>query len=96
MDLKGEMPEGPPRIKASSFAAVQQLYTSEKTSLVKAGYTLNAKAVNPTSLEQQNVKLVLDVVNPFVSNALRTHGSTFKIAQAESTALFIDIILTWW
>lgn len=71
-------------MEAASFSAVRQLY-SEKTSLVKADYRLNAKAVNPTSLERQNVRLVLDVaVNPLVSNALRTHGSTFKIAQAES------------
>ncbi|XP_072144652.1 uncharacterized protein [Dermacentor andersoni] len=96
MDLNGTMPEGPPRMKAASFAAVRQLYSAEKSSLVKAGYRLNAKAVNPTSLERPNVKLVLDLINEFVSNALRTHGSALKIAQAESTALFIDIILTWW
>ncbi|XP_077484882.1 uncharacterized protein LOC144094883 [Amblyomma americanum] len=96
MDLSGAMPEGPPRMKAASFAAVRQLYSSEKTSLVKAAYRLNAKAVNPTSMERQNVKLALDVINQFVSNALRTHGSAFKIPQAESTALFIDVILTWW
>lgn len=52
--------------------------------------------MNPTSFEWRNVKLVLDVVNPFVSNALWTHGSALKIAEAESTALFIDIILARW
>lgn len=83
-------------MKAASFADVTQLYTAEKTSLVKAGYKLNAKAVNPTSMERQNVKLVLDVINPFVSNAIRKHGSEFKITHAESTALFIDIIFMWW
>ncbi|KAH9374427.1 hypothetical protein HPB48_021002 [Haemaphysalis longicornis] len=60
------MPEGPPRMKAASFVAVRQLYTSEKTSLVQADYRLNAKAVNPTSLERAECKLVLDVVNSFV------------------------------
>ncbi|KAH6933178.1 hypothetical protein HPB50_012786 [Hyalomma asiaticum] len=90
------MPEGPPRMKAAFFDDVGQLYTAEEMSLVKAGYKLNAKAANPTSMERQNVKLVLDVINPFVSNAIRTNGSEFKITHAESTALFIDIILMWW
>ncbi|XP_077498110.1 uncharacterized protein LOC144108803 [Amblyomma americanum] len=96
IDLSGVMPDGPPRMKAASFEAVRKLYSSEKTALVKAAYGLNAKAVNPTVMERQNVKLVLNVINSFVSNALRTRGSVLKIPIADSTALFIDIVLAWW
>ncbi|KAH9378538.1 hypothetical protein HPB48_011588 [Haemaphysalis longicornis] len=94
INLSGKMHGWPPRVKADCFATARKLYTSKTTSQVKCGSRLNAKVVNPTSLEQQNVKLVLDVVNLFVSNALRTHGSTFKISQAEYIAIFIDIIAT--
>lgn len=50
MSSSGVMPDGPPRMKAASFEAVRKLYLSEKSSLVKVGYKLNAKAVNPTSM----------------------------------------------
>lgn len=90
------MPDGPPRMKGASFDAVRELYSAEKFSLLKVGYKLNAKAVNPTSMERQNVKLALDVINPFVSNALETRGAALKLVQAQSTADFINIIVTWW
>lgn len=90
------MPDGPLRMKGASFDAVRELYSAEKFSLLKVGYKLNAKAVNPTSMERQNVKLALDVINPFVSNALETRGAALKLVQAQSTADFINIIVTWW
>ncbi|KAK8756868.1 hypothetical protein V5799_000430 [Amblyomma americanum] len=96
MSLSGELPVGPPRMKAASFEAVRQLYSSEKTSLLKFGYKLNAKAVNPTPMERQNVKLVLNVMNPFIANALEMRGEAFQLMSANSTALFINIITNWW
>lgn len=96
MSSSGVMPDGPPRMKAASFEAVRKLYLSEKSSLVKVGYKLNAKAVNPTSMERQKVPLVLDVFNPFVSSALETRGTALNISQSTSTARFIDIVVTWW
>ncbi|KAH9376236.1 hypothetical protein HPB48_014403 [Haemaphysalis longicornis] len=74
------MPDGPPRMKGASFDAVWELYSSEKFSLLKVGYKLNAKAVNPTSVERQNMKLALSVINPFVSNALATRGAATLLA----------------
>lgn len=96
VSLSGILPNGPPRMKAASFEAVRQLYSLEQTSLLKLGYKLNAKAINPTPMERQNVKLVLNVINPFVSNALETRGDSLETTCASSTALFINIITTWW
>lgn len=96
MSLSGILPDGPPRMKAASFEAVRQLYALEQTSLLKLGYKLNSKAINPTPMERQNVKLVLNVINPFVSNALETRGDALETTCASSTALFINIISTWW
>ncbi|XP_077512600.1 uncharacterized protein LOC144123693 [Amblyomma americanum] len=96
MSLSGVLPDGPPRTKAASFGAVRQLYALKKTSLLKLGYKLNSKAVYPTPMERQNVKLALDVINPFVSNALEMRGEALKIMNSSSTALFINIIATWW
>ncbi|KAH6938542.1 hypothetical protein HPB50_010466 [Hyalomma asiaticum] len=96
VSLSGILPNGPPRMKAASFEAVRQLYSLEQTSLLKLGYKLSAKAINPTPMERQNVKLVLNVINPFVSNALETRGDSLETTCASSTALFINIITTWW
>lgn len=96
MSLSGILPNGPPRMQAASFEAVRQLYALEQTSLLKLGYKLNSKAINPTPMERQNVKLVLNVINPFVSNALETRGDALETTCASSTALFINIISTWW
>lgn len=45
-------------------------------------------------METQNVKLVLDAINQFVSNALRMRGSALQLFHPE--ALFIDLVLNWW
>lgn len=61
---------------------------------MKVGYKLNVNAINTTSMETQNVKLVLDAINQFVSNALRMRGSALQLFHPE--ALFIDLVLNWW
>ncbi|KAH7965136.1 hypothetical protein HPB49_004073 [Dermacentor silvarum] len=96
MSLSGISPDGPPRMKAASFEVVRPLYSLEQTSLLKLGYKLNSKAINPTPMERQNVKLVLNVMNLFVSNAFEMRGEALKNTCASSTALFINIITRLW
>lgn len=80
--------------KFACFAAVKNLHELEYDKLLKFGYSLNLKALFPTSLERQNVKLALKIFNPSVIEALRGFGS--KIPKSLDTADFIHIITTWW
>lgn len=80
--------------KNAMFHALKTLHNLEHDKLLKFGYSLNLKALHPSNLERQNVKLALKVFNPFVVQALLHFGS--NIEGSKDTANFIDIILTWW
>ena len=68
----------------------------ESDYLIKYAYKLSAKALQPSNLERQNVKLVLQIFNDFVSQALNEIGERFGIPHSIDTAAFIKIITTWW
>lgn len=54
------------------------------------------KALHPSNLERQNVKLALKVISPFVGEALRTLGAELNLLYATETAASIDLIHKWW
>lgn len=66
----------------------------EKDKLLKHGYSLSLKALFPSSIERQNVKLALKIFNPFVIEALK--GPFNNLPFSQDTADFITIIWTWW
>ena len=80
----------------ASFNSLKQLHAVENGSLVKFAYRLSLKALNPTSIERQNVKLALQVINNGVAEALLHLGEKFNIFEYYHTSMFIKIFWTWW
>ena len=80
----------------ASLSSLKQLHHLEVDSTIKYAYKLSAKALSPSNLERQNVKLVIQIFNEFVSHALHQLGGKFGIPHWQNTAAFIDLIKTWW
>ena len=80
----------------ASFNSLKQLHAVENGSLVKFAYRLSLKALNLTSIERQNVKLALQVINNGVAEALLHLGEKFNIFEYYYTSMFIKIFWTWW
>ena len=80
----------------ASFLSIKELHRIESESLVTYAYRLSAKALQPSNLERQNVKLVLQIFSNYVSHALRELGEKYEIPHYLDTAAFIEIVTTWW
>ena len=80
----------------ASFKHLRDLHKEESSLLLKSGYGLTSKALNPSNLERQDVKLVLQVFNPHVAEALTARTGEVDFQHAAATADFIKIILRWW
>jgi hypothetical protein len=92
--------EGSTELHRACFAAVKQLYESEKNCSVKQAPSLSQKALYPSSTERQNVQLALCVFNDKTVTALDRFGDKEKNCDAQQviydTRDFIDIILKLW
>ncbi|GFU85194.1 THAP-type domain-containing protein [Trichonephila clavipes] len=80
----------------AKFSTLKQLYDIESNNLVKFAYGLTLKALCPTNLEKQNVKLVLKIFNNFVIQELQLLGEQHELISYETTSIFISLICTWW
>ena len=80
----------------ASLSSLKQLHHLEADSTIKYAYKLSAKALFPSNLERQNVKLVIQIFNEHVSHALHQLGQKFSFPHWENTAAFIKLIVTWW
>ncbi|KAH6925084.1 hypothetical protein HPB50_000306 [Hyalomma asiaticum] len=80
----------------ASFKHLRDLHKEESGLLLKSGYGLTSKALNPSNLERQDVKLVLQVFNPHVAEALTARSGEVDLQHAAATADFIRVILRWW
>ncbi|KAG0421630.1 hypothetical protein HPB47_014802 [Ixodes persulcatus] len=80
----------------ASLDALRELQFHESDQTAKFGYGLSAKALHPSSLERQNVKLVLKIFNDHVVQALRTLGHDPGIRHVLETANFVELIVRWW
>lgn len=80
----------------ASFSEVRKLYNLESDKLLKYGYGLSLKALYPSSLEKQNVKLVIQIFNDYIVEALKTLGPSNNLSKHVGTAEFIRIISLWW
>ncbi|KAH6933417.1 hypothetical protein HPB50_014795 [Hyalomma asiaticum] len=87
---------GAVQVKKATFETLRELYASEQHNLSKLGYGLTYKALNPSNLERQNVKLALKVMSPFIAEALKTYGAKLGLSSARETAEFIELIHKWW
>lgn len=84
------------QVNGASFKDLRDLHASEQHSVSKFGYGLSYKALHPSNIERQNVKLVLKVFSSFVVEALKIRGNELSLNYAAGTAQFIDLILKWW
>lgn len=89
-DLNSSDPK--PAILTASFKALHELHDAEKNELLKIAPTLSLKALDPSNMERQNVKLVLRIFNESTVAAL----NSTTIQHAKGTADFIATIITWW
>ncbi|GBM01384.1 hypothetical protein AVEN_236207-1 [Araneus ventricosus] len=80
----------------ASFKTLKLLYETEKNSIIKYGYNLSLKALGPSNLEKQNVKLVLKIFNKFIPEGLMKQGEKFQFPNYKETAEYIKIINRWW
>lgn len=83
-------------IQWALFKELRELHKLETSQLLKYSYHLSSKALNPSNLERQNVKLALQVFNEFVAEALDAHSDLPAFLHAKETANFVKIIVQWW
>ncbi|KAH7974758.1 hypothetical protein HPB49_019200 [Dermacentor silvarum] len=88
-DIQGDAPE-------SERMQTADLHSKECDQLLKYGYGLSRKALYPSSLERQDVKLALQIFNDYLPEALRALGAKHNLFSFEATATFVEIILKWW
>ncbi|XP_042146182.1 uncharacterized protein LOC121835767, partial [Ixodes scapularis] len=83
------------RLRAS-FETIRDAHNLECEQVLRFGYTPSRKALNPSSIERQNVKLALQIFHESLPHALRALGSKTSLQYCEETASFIEIIVKWW
>ncbi|KAH8027393.1 hypothetical protein HPB51_005221 [Rhipicephalus microplus] len=81
---------------SASFGTIVDVYNLEVGQLLRHAYTLSRKALFPSNLEKQNVKLALQVLNDTVPPAVREIGGKNNLCHVEGTATFIEIMVKWW
>ncbi|GBO17359.1 hypothetical protein AVEN_7037-1 [Araneus ventricosus] len=82
--------------KAARFTTTRELNNLESDKLVKYGFRLNLKAPVQSSMERQNVKLVLCIFNEHATEALAELGEKNKLLYSKDTSDFLKIIIRWW
>lgn len=80
----------------ASFEALRKLHAIEEHSLLQYCKSVSLKALYPSNIERQNVKLALQIFNEHVVAALRTFGIKNEVNESLGTAMYIEIILKWW
>lgn len=88
--------DNPAVYQIASFDSLKEMYTFEKSSLIKYGYGLDLKSLYPSSLERQNVNLALKIFNHNISKALIEIGSHKNFTNYQDTSEYVEIISTWW
>ena len=78
------------------LSTLQKLFWLERTSLLSHSYKLTQKALWPSSLERQNVNLVLKVFNEYVIEALLNFGKKKCLPFSSEVAGYIKVIHIWW
>ncbi|KAH8033574.1 hypothetical protein HPB51_014354 [Rhipicephalus microplus] len=94
-DFQSDSPDSR-KMEGASFSSLRELHEAEQSSIEKVAYGLTHKALHPSNLERQNLRLALKVFSGFVSAALRIRGEELRLEVAEGTAQFIDVSVKWW
>lgn len=83
-------------MRVAAFGALKEMHMRENDQLIKYGHTLSLKALYPSSIERQNVKLVLQVFNDSIVAALEQLGPKVCLSSYKDTSVFIALIVKWW
>jgi hypothetical protein len=86
-------------VKSATFYHLKLVYEKEKEALVKMAPGLCNKALSPSSLERQDVSLVLKIANEKTISALEEYKEAFPgidIAAIEGTVCFLKMYVSWW
>lgn len=84
------------KISCAPFTTLKRLHYLEAGSLLKHAYRLTLKSLTPSNLEKQNVKLVLQIFNEYVIQALETIGEKRSLPFSQDVAEYIRIVYVWW
>ncbi|XP_042909025.1 uncharacterized protein [Parasteatoda tepidariorum] len=84
------------KTKTASFKTLRNIHSLEEGQLIKFAYGISIKALNPTSMERQNVKLVSQIFNDHVISGLRALCEQTNDLSCSDTADYIQIISNWW
>lgn len=88
--------EGNDIIKTASFGVIKKIHSFEAGNVLKYAYGVTLKALLPTPIERQNVKLVLQIFNDHMIEGLREFEKNNELQHCQETADYIRIIYTWW
>ena len=86
----------PLSVHSESFQDVCLLYSSERGSLAKLASQISVKACFPSSIERQNVRLVLKIVNDLILCALEIQNEKRCEEYRNDTSTFVRILLILW
>ena len=78
----------------ASFRDIRILCNSERDSLAKLAPRLTLKSCFPSSLEHQNVKLVLKIVHESTIAALIIQNDLRCTAYKTHTSVFVELLLS--
>lgn len=84
------------KTKTASFKTIKNIHSLEDGQIVKYVYELSLKALSPSSMERQNVKLCLQIFNEHVCEGLKVMASHTDDKFCAETADYISIIIKWW
>lgn len=87
-------------LKQAEYKNLELMYDTEKSSVIKYGHLLSKKALHPSSVQKQNVKLALSILNEKNIAALKSMSRNPDYAErfenADETCDFIQIFTNWW
>lgn len=81
---------------SASFPTIREAYKLVCDQLLRYGHSLSRKALCPSNIERQNVKLALQIFNDSLPPALRSIRVKHNLLKFEGTASFIEITVKWW
>lgn len=79
-------------MEGASFSSLRELHEAEQNCTAKVAYGLTG----PSNLNNKMFDWPLKDFSGFVSAPLRIRGEELRLAVAEGTAQFIDVIVKWW
>ena len=80
----------------ASFRDIRILYNYERYILAKLAQRLTLKSCYPSSLERQNVKLLLKIVHEATIAALIIQNDLRYTAYKTHTSVFVELLLSLW